>query len=288
MLELERRKIQPKFLSTNQKNDVYRWDMNLIFVDEKKMQELNRTFRNQDCVTDILSFSNESMLAFHWRRDLQSRNKRASIFKRLTQKFRHAFCTLFACKAELTLSQPFKYGSSDNLQSRNNRARNRGAVTLFEGELTLSQPFKHGSSHTLQDSNVRAGNRGEVTLFEGGEKTPSGCDKRAGNRGEVTLFEGGEKTPSGCDNRARNRGAVTLFEGGEEASFLGELVLCLPFIYRRATELDFSHWLYYLIVHGVLHLFGFQHELSDRESEKMYRIQDEVFETLASGIREQR
>ena len=50
---------------------------------------------------------------------LQSRNKRTSIFKSLTQKFRHAFCTLFACKAELTLSQPFKYGNSHTLQSRN-------------------------------------------------------------------------------------------------------------------------------------------------------------------------
>lgn len=158
MLELGQRKVQPKFLPMNQENDVYKWDVNLVFVLEQKMQELNRTFRNQDCVTDILSFSSKSMATFNCKRD-------------------------------------------------------------------------------MQDSDIYAKNRSEIS---------------------PTIRE----------------------------RFLGELVLCLPFIRRKATELDFSHWLYYLIVHGVLHLFGFQHESSDRESMQMYRIQDEVFEKLSSGIKE--
>ena len=58
-------------------------------------------------------------------------NKCASIFKRLTQRLRHAFCTPFACKAELTLSQSFKHGRLHNLQSSNIYARNRGEKSLF-------------------------------------------------------------------------------------------------------------------------------------------------------------
>ena len=86
---------------------------------------------------------------FNWGRshNLQSRSKRArnrgekaplgcdmrvSIFKRLTQKFRHAFCTPFACKGELTLSQSFKYGRSHNLHSRNiESAESRRKNTLW-------------------------------------------------------------------------------------------------------------------------------------------------------------
>ena len=118
---------------------------------------------------------------------------RASIFKRLTQKLRHAFCTLFARKAELALSQSFKYESLHNLQSRDKRARNRGEKVPFEcnkcasifkrltqklrhafctlfackAELALSQSFKHGRSNNLYSSDKRARNRGE--------KTPLGC-----------------------------------------------------------------------------------------------------------------
>ena len=180
MLELEKRNIQPKFMSKDLKRAVDRWDINLVFVLEQKIQELNRTFRNQDCVTDILSFS---------------------------------------------------FIDKHNLQSSNIDARNRGAVTPFGGAVT---PFG-----------------GAVIPLGGGAVTPSG---------------GIVKLPS------------------MEVPILGELVLCLPVIRQKAMDLDFSHWLYYLIVHGILHLFGFQHELSDREGEQMYRIQDEVFEKLVSSI----
>ncbi len=174
MLELEKRNIQPKFMSKDLKRAVNRWDINLVFVLEQKMQELNRTFRNQDCVTDILSFS---------------------------------------------------FIDKHNLQSRDNNANGAAA---------------------------------KVTPF-GGAVTPLG---------------GGAVTPSG--------GIVKL--PSMEVPILGELVLCLPVIRQKAMDLDFSHWLHYLIVHGILHLFGFQHELSDQEGEQMYRIQDEVFEKLVSGI----
>lgn len=66
------------------------------------------------------------------------------------------------------------------------------------------------------------------------------------------------------------------------AQIYGELVLCLPVIKQKAKELAFPDWLYYLIVHGVLHLYGFQHESSKIEARQMYRIQDKVFKKLSS------
>ena len=70
---------------------------------------------------------------------------------------------------------------------------------------------------------------------------------------------------------------ILSFAPTEEYS-LGEIALCLPFIYRTKPG-DFSsrEWLYYLILHGILHLLGFEHENNPNEARKMYHIQDTVF-----------
>ena len=66
-----------------------------------------------------------------------------------------------------------------------------------------------------------------------------------------------------------------------EKDSLGEIALCLPFMYRTKPD-GFSNkeWLYYLILHGMLHLFGFEHEKKLAEAQKMYRIQDTIFKDL--------
>ena len=48
-------------------------------------------------------------------------------------------------------------------------------------------------------------------------------------------------------------------KGAEEVS-LGEIVLCLPVIYQKQKECHFPKWPYYLILHGMLHLLGYDHE----------------------------
>jgi rRNA maturation RNase YbeY len=52
---------------------------------------------------------------------------------------------------------------------------------------------------------------------------------------------------------------------------LGELVICLPTLRRQARELDApdADELEILLVHGVLHLLGFDHELGAREARAM-------------------
>ena len=62
---------------------------------------------------------------------------------------------------------------------------------------------------------------------------------------------------------------------------LGELALCLPVICKK-TPPAFSQqgWLCYLIVHGILHLLGFEHEDDKKQARKMYQLQNTVFEKL--------
>jgi len=60
--------------------------------------------------------------------------------------------------------------------------------------------------------------------------------------------------------------------------FLGEIVICLDQVSRDAKELKvkLSHELAWVVAHGVLHLFGYDHEAKDagaiamRQKEKEY------------------
>ncbi len=53
--------------------------------------------------------------------------------------------------------------------------------------------------------------------------------------------------------------------------FLGELVICAPVLRRQARERGHKHAdeLLVLLVHGLLHLAGFDHERSAREAREM-------------------
>lgn len=72
-----------------------------------------------------------------------------------------------------------------------------------------------------------------------------------------------------------------------EPGSLGELVICPQVISRQAREhgLLVREELGYMVLHGMLHLLGFDHERSKREAKKMFEIQDRIFERLTRGMR---
>lgn len=71
---------------------------------------------------------------------------------------------------------------------------------------------------------------------------------------------------------------VLSFSGLDEDS-LGELILCSQVVQRQAKEhkLSYRDECAYLVLHGILHLLGFEHENSDKEAAKMYSVQDALF-----------
>lgn len=77
---------------------------------------------------------------------------------------------------------------------------------------------------------------------------------------------------------------VLSFETPEE-NVVGELVLCLPVLHSqsRRTGLGERGELGYMIVHGVLHLLGYDH--GTREDEiKMFGLQDEIYRELERRV----
>lgn len=79
----------------------------------------------------------------------------------------------------------------------------------------------------------------------------------------------------------RNKNCVTdilSFEPFDEG-FLGDLIICPIVIKKQAkrNNLTFKQELSYIILHGILHLLGFDHEKKSVNEKKMFEIQDLIF-----------
>ncbi|MES2962470.1 MAG: rRNA maturation RNase YbeY [Bdellovibrionota bacterium] len=82
--------------------------------------------------------------------------------------------------------------------------------------------------------------------------------------------------------RGKNKTTDVLSFESEESDVLGELAICPQVISRQAKEhgLLVREELGYMVLHGFLHLLGFDHETSVRDEKKMFALQDELFEEL--------
>ena len=67
-----------------------------------------------------------------------------------------------------------------------------------------------------------------------------------------------------------------------DAEPLGDLVICIPVVLQEATEQQktpINHFTH-LLVHGVLHLLGYDHETSEAEAEEMEALEIEILKKL--------
>lgn len=98
---------------------------------------------------------------------------------------------------------------------------------------------------------------------------------------EITLVFLSASEMRAINNEFRHKDKPTdiLSFGSEDPNSLGELLLCLPVLQKQAREQKHSlkHEMSYMIAHGILHLLGYDHELSKAEEKIMFRLQDECF-----------
>jgi probable rRNA maturation factor len=72
---------------------------------------------------------------------------------------------------------------------------------------------------------------------------------------------------------------------GIASSHLGDLVICAPVVKREAraqNKKEIDHWAH-MVVHGVLHLQGYDHQ-TDEQAEQMERLEKKILEGF--GIRD--
>jgi probable rRNA maturation factor len=86
--------------------------------------------------------------------------------------------------------------------------------------------------------------------------------------------------------RGKNYATDVLSFESDDPAVYGELVICPQVISRQAKEhgLLVREELGYMVLHGVLHLLGYDHERSEREAKKMFALQDKVFEHLCGSL----
>ncbi len=67
-----------------------------------------------------------------------------------------------------------------------------------------------------------------------------------------------------------------------EPRLLGDLVICAPVVAREAvaqSKTEMNHWAH-LVVHGCLHLLGYDH-IEDVEAEEMEALETQILKSLA-------
>lgn len=60
---------------------------------------------------------------------------------------------------------------------------------------------------------------------------------------------------------------------------VGEIIICLPQVRRQGGK-NWKNELIFMLIHGILHLCGYDHEKSEREALKMEKLQQKIFESL--------
>jgi probable rRNA maturation factor len=85
--------------------------------------------------------------------------------------------------------------------------------------------------------------------------------------------------------RSHDYATDVLSFAGPDSQTLGELVVC-PEVLREQclrTGLTFRGELGYMLVHGVLHLVGYDHEKSS-DAKVMFALQDKIFASLVKSV----
>lgn len=77
---------------------------------------------------------------------------------------------------------------------------------------------------------------------------------------------------------------ILSFEGAAPES-LGELVFCPEVLTKQAEEhgQSFQRELDLMMIHGVLHLLGFDHETSPEDDQKMTALQNEIWQEVSES-----
>lgn len=68
----------------------------------------------------------------------------------------------------------------------------------------------------------------------------------------------------------------------EMGDYLGEIIVCPQIVEYQAkqSEIDFVQEFAHVIIHGTLHLLGYEHEHSKVDAKKMHAIEEEIMKML--------
>ncbi len=92
-----------------------------------------------------------------------------------------------------------------------------------------------------------------------------------------------QKLNSGFRNKDRPTDVLSFPSSPMPGSnFIGDILICWKVAKNQTAEFQTteSEEIQRLVVHGVLHLFGYDHETSPKDERRMFRLQDAILATL--------
>lgn len=121
-------------------------------------------------------------------------------------------------------------------------------------------------------------------LIAVGRRLPVKDQKILRNREMTIVFLNAARAKSlNLEYRGRAYATDVLSFMSDTQDSLGDLVICPQVVRRQAKEhgLTFRSELAYMSLHGLLHLLGYDHEESEVEAKRMFRLQDRLFSQLS-------
>lgn len=118
-----------------------------------------------------------------------------------------------------------------------------------------------------------------------GKRLSTWVEHAAGRPCEVTLRIVGrpEARRLNLDYRGRDYATnVLTFVYGDAPVLTGDIAICAPVVTseaRRQGKTTEAHWAH-LVVHGMLHLQGYDHERSARDAARMERLETQILRDL--------
>lgn len=75
---------------------------------------------------------------------------------------------------------------------------------------------------------------------------------------------------------------VLSFAYGLDENIIGDIVISIETIDKQSAEFGntFEEEFFYILIHGVLHVVGYDHETSDQDAIKMFELQENYFKQL--------
>ena len=80
---------------------------------------------------------------------------------------------------------------------------------------------------------------------------------------------------------------VLSFSYGLSEPVIGDIVISVESIEKQAPDFgnSFEEEFYYILIHGLLHIVGYDHENSEEDAKKMFEVQDQYFHQLIKDRR---
>ena len=117
------------------------------------------------------------------------------------------------------------------------------------------------------------------------KKTAEAVLKGENKKGELSVVFVCQRRIQGLNKKYRKKDKPTdvlSFKYNEDKNTLGEIVICPEIVKKNAKkfDLDYNKELTKVLIHGILHILGYDHENLEKEAREMEKVENKYLKKL--------